>query len=474
METFNLTRARMLVALSIVIAVAIFALSIRDELRYPAADLRCKIVGARLLLAHRTLYPRPASLEPDAYYRMFKANTYTPALLLLYTPLNPFPYPVQRNLYFAIDWLCVAYLFLQTRAWFPPSQRVAHCVLFTLFLITDYALRLHLVQGQYYLALAALIAAAVSALRKPSSDSRWTSPFLLATLLLLRPSCFILLPVLWIQGFRLQVKHTLLVCSLIVLAMFAAFGPQPWADYLRTMENLQQSEIVRIFSPQLPPPSATSQQEPPATIDLSNYTKVEGEDYSHEFATNYGVSRSSVSLCSVQNAIRPVCQKLFKSPAIFGQVNTGLLLLAIAYSLLIAHALRKSPPEMKLGFALLTPLLIETFGPRRYAYSDVTLAPILMLIGAILISGRYWRRPLFRAVGVLVLSICILTSIAPWFLSPTNKPILALSLIRWTTLFAFANAVFLLAALRPETVAPPTSSSSSTRNHSLNRPALGP
>ena len=456
METFNPTRARLLVVLSIILAVAVFALSMRDELRYPAADLRCKIVGARLLLANLNPYPQPTALQPDVYYRMFKANTYTPALLLLYTPLNRFPYPVQRILYFAIDWICVAYLFLQTRTWFSPSRKITHCTLFTLFLITDYALRLHLVQGQYYLALAALMAAAISALRKPGSASLWTGPFLLATLLLLRPSCFIFLPVLWIQGFRLQVKHTLLVSSLIVMAMFAAFGAQPWAAYFRTMENLQQSEITHIFSPQTAPASAATQQEPAATIDLSNYAKVEGEDYTQEFASNYGVSRSSISLCSVQKTIRPVCRKLFRSPAIFSELNTGLLFLAIAYSLLIAYRLRNTLPEVKLGFALLTPLLIESFGPRRYAYSDVTLAPILILIGAILFAGSQWHRPLLRAVGALIASICIVTSIAPWFLSPTTKPILALSLMRWATLFAFANAVFALAALWPARFSPPT------------------
>jgi hypothetical protein len=154
-----------------------------------------------------------------------------------------------------------------------------------------------------------------------------------------------------------------------------------------------------------------------------------------------------VSFCAIQQTIRPSCARLFRTAEIISRVNTSLLVLTALYCLLIAYRLRNSTPDLKLGFAFLAPILLETFGPAKYAYADVTLAPVLLLILAILLQQHDWRQ--LRRGAALVLALCVLSSIGPYLLSSSTKPIIVLSLSRWIALLLFANAAFLKAAMHP-------------------------
>ncbi len=443
---------RIAVALSILVTAAIFALSLHDALHYPGVDLRNRIVGARLMHAHLNPYPDPGPFQPIERYRMFKLNTGSPALLAFYAPLCGLPYATARLLLFAFDWICIAFMFWQTRSWLPQTSlalasrnRAIHSVLFTLLLIADFALRLNIGEGQYYLIVAALVTTAISSWRAPDGTRGWIGALALSLLLLLRPISLIVFPILWLQGCGKQAMRAAVISAVFAGLMLAAFGAQPWAGYFAMARGLMQREASIIFTQAVP--SASTTEAPPVDTGTIPYWKVEGQDFSQMFRSNYAVTRAPVSFCAIQQTIRPSCGRLFRTAGIISRVNTSLLALTALYCLLIAYRLRNSTTDLKLGFAFLAPILLETFGPAKYAYADVTLAPVLLLILAILLPQHDWRQ--LRHGAALVLALCALSSLGPYVLSSTAKPIIVLSLSRWIVLLFFANAVFLKAALHP-------------------------
>jgi hypothetical protein len=423
--------------LLLIILLCVFAMSARDALRYPGVDLRCKVVGARLLLAHLNAYPDPARPEPNQFYRMFNNNTYSPALLLLYSPLCRLPYEPQRLLYFGFDWLCVGYIFLGSRGWFPAARRGLHAAFFVLFLITDFALRLHMERGQYYLLIAALTVAAISSWRKQNDsgglDSGWLGALALGVLILIRPTFLIVIPMLWIYGLRWQVLRSFVVAATFGAVTLAAFGVQPWTDYLHTVSALQQRYISNIFMPVARP------------LPVIQYDSVEGENFTKELGSSYFVSRASVGFIAGHAAL---AVRFCKTPAVFTRENNGLLLLTALYCLVVACLLRNSSLDIKLGFGFLAPIMVESFGPQRLAYCDVTLAPILLIIVAIILDQESWQR--YRIAIATVIAICVLSSIAPLVTNPVGKLITGLSLARWVVLLLCANAYLAIFARRDE------------------------
>ncbi|MDE3200158.1 MAG: DUF2029 domain-containing protein [Acidobacteriota bacterium] len=144
------------------------------------------------MTAHLNPYPLPSQPDANSYYRMFNYNTYTPFLLALYALLCKLPYALERLIYFAVDWLCIVYLFVRTRQWFPGSKRIWHWALFVLFVIADFGVRLHMERGQYYLEIAAAMAWNMGAW-KDEESSGWSGAIALALLILVRPTFVLLL-----------------------------------------------------------------------------------------------------------------------------------------------------------------------------------------------------------------------------------------------------------------------------------------
>lgn len=437
---------RLVVALCAVVTIAVFAASFRDALHHPGLDLRAKVVGARLLAAHQNPYPTAPYRAHDPYFRFFKFNTYSPALLAFYIPASPLRYPAQRLLYFALDWLLVATLFFLSRTWFPPTARAHHAALFTLFLLADFALRVHMDSGQYYLLLATLLAVVITSWRSRTRPAV-IGYAALSAILLIRPTYVILLAVFWLLGMRRQALRTAGGAALLMAVLLTAFGITPWIRYFQALSMVQRGEIRAIFPPyDLPAPPAPSTANTASSRSIST---VEGTDFAQKFPNNYLVSRTSISVCALQNSTRPVCARLTRSPAVFTVANTAALCLAAIYCLWMAHRLRARPLEIKLAFAFLTPILIETFGPQRYAYTDVTLVPTLLLLSGFLLRVQPNLLKLYsRAIAAFV-AICLLSSIAPYVLSLTHKPIMFVSLARWAALLLFTNAVFLYLARHP-------------------------
>jgi len=424
---------RIVIGLSLIILLGVMAMSARDVLRYPGSDLRPKIVGARLLLAHLNAYPNPETPEPNPYYRMFNENTFSPVLLLFYAPLCWLPFGSQRLIYFAFEWFCVGYMFVQTRQWCAPPKRTLHCAFFALFVVADFALRLHMERGQYYLLIAALTVMAVSAWLREEKDHGWIGPLALGILLLIRPTFLILIPVLWLLRFHQQAKRALLVAAVGVALTVATFGIQPWTGYFHMVSSLQRGYVRAIFMPEAHP------------VPSVEYQKVEGQDFSRQLGSSYFVSRASIGFVVGHPAL---IVRLCKTPAVFSRINTILLIITGFYCLGIAWLLRNSMVDMRLGFAFLTPIMVESFGPQRFAYADVTLAPVLLLIVAIALRQKTWGR--YRVLLAAVIAVCVISSVTPLVMYPVGKLITGLSLARWSVLLFGANAFFVKAALRSQ------------------------
>ena len=408
--------SKWIIYILVAVTVLVFALSLRDALKYPGIDLRCKVVGARRLLAGLDVYPSAGTPEPNPYFRMFNNNTYSPFLLLLYSPLCSLPYGVQRLIYFGLDWLFIAYMFARIGSWFPGGYSLVYKVLFVLLLIADFALRIHSERGQCYILIALLTVTAIHALKEP--QDRWLGAISLGILLLVRPTYLVAAAVLWVTGYRRHARLAVLTAAVGLLLTLCTFGPQVWIGYAKTITRMQKESVEGIFTPKLQSPSRGA------------YRVVEGHDFSLALATNYAaVGRTFTSLAG-QATLRPVTVRVFRNARILSSVNRILLIATLLACFAIALLLRNKITVAKLGFVFFSPVLIETFGPQRYAYCDVTLAPILLLvIGFAFASDALGKTERIIILGLV--AVCAGSAIAVFVLSPSGKAIMIVSLIHW-------------------------------------------
>ncbi|HWA93613.1 MAG TPA: glycosyltransferase family 87 protein [Terracidiphilus sp.] len=422
----------------LLVACAVFIVSARNAVRFPGIDLRAKVVGARLLLAHQNPYPSPEHPDPNEFFRMFNYDTYTPFLLSLYAPLSHLPYTFQRLVYFFIDWICIAFLFFRTRLWLPPAHRKWHGVLFTLLVIIDFGVLIHMERGQYYLAIAAAIAWAIGAWKDGRADG-WSGAIALGMLILVRPTFAIVLPVLWLLKCRTPMWRTAVVFFVLLALTVTIFGPRPWQTYVRSVYTQQSAALNQIFT----------RNNSADTAPKESRTKIaEGIDFSSSLDTNYTISRVFLGNLG-QNRIKTYAARIFRTPQLLSLVNRTLLILAALYCLLLAHRLNDAPHMVKLGFAFLAPIVIETFGPQRNAYCDIYLVPVLFaMLGFLFEKGRLsgWMR-LGAAGGV---GVCILAAAGAWILSPSGIAIEAVSLARWYVLLVLVNLYVVGLALHPK------------------------
>lgn len=427
----RLTRFLVL-GISSLLVLALLVISVCDARHYAGIDLRTKVAGARLLIAHRNPYPSPDRQDTDEYFRMFNDDTYSPFLLALYDPLCRLPYGVQRISYLVLDWVALVFLFLTTRAWFSPLKRNWHCVAFMLLVIADFGVRLHMERGQYYLPIAALMAWIISAWMREESPE-WSGAIALGLLILVRPTFVIVLPVLLLLRLRALAWRSAVVSFLLLAATLTWVGLQPWISYARTVSALQATTLQQDFAPDR---TEASPQEFPQP------KWAEGFDFSRSLHSNYAISRTFLSNLS-QKKIRPFTRRVFKSVGMLSSANSVLLASSVLYCLLLAYALRHAALKQRLAFAFLAPIVIETFGPQRNAYCDVVIVPVLLLIPAFAFgtNGLTKRVRIGLAVGC---GLCVAGSIGALALSAAGTLVEAVSLARWYGLLLLANLYFVL------------------------------
>jgi hypothetical protein len=211
-----------------------------DYRNYDGYDLRIRVVGARLLL--RGIDPYTYSTSPDLppelqdpgqQFAGLSRCTYPPPLLLVYAPLSPLPYPLQRGLWMVLEWLAlVAAVAVACR--FSPSARLRFLTAAVgLGLVgASYVWRFHVERGQYYVFIALLLATAVRLLLACRRDHLGAGALLGLAVALRPPVAIILLP-LWLGGLRKTALAGAGTAALCVTATLPLGGVTAYTNYLR-------------------------------------------------------------------------------------------------------------------------------------------------------------------------------------------------------------------------------------------------
>ncbi|MFN3875372.1 MAG: glycosyltransferase family 87 protein, partial [Flavobacteriales bacterium] len=211
--------------------------------RYAGVDLRDKVVGARSLMAGRSLYFDPwrpgdderfadPSVPPGATMTRY---TGTPFQALMLAPLGSLPYSTIRLTWLLIQYaLMVAAALLAFRASDDRSARamVLAAAVLAIALASGWW-RLHVERGQVYVAFAALLAGLFWSLRR---ERPGLAGVLAAILVLMKPThAFLLLPLAWRAERRMLLGG--LSLALVAAGVFALLpnGLRAWAEYAEAM-----------------------------------------------------------------------------------------------------------------------------------------------------------------------------------------------------------------------------------------------
>lgn len=227
-----------------VIVLAITALnglaSFYDYWRFDGYDLRIRVVGARLLVQGIDPYTYSSSpdlppelQDPGQQFRGLSRCTYPPPLLLVYAPLSPLPYTLQRPIWMVLEWVALlAVIALASRL--SPSARIR-------FLTTacglglvaaSYVWRFHVERGQYYVFIALLLVLAVGLLVRCRRD-HLVAGILLGLAIAMRPPVAIILLPLWLGGLRRTALTGGLTAAVCVAATLPLSGMTAYANYTR-------------------------------------------------------------------------------------------------------------------------------------------------------------------------------------------------------------------------------------------------
>lgn len=226
-------------------AALLFSLAIDAWLtrKYGGVDLRDKVVGARSLLAGRSIYFAPWRPGEDERFadpmvppgaRMTR-YTGTPFQALVMAPLGALPFGALR-----LPWLIIQYALLLLAAWLAfrafddGSARAMVLVAAVLAIVLASGWwRLHVERGQVYVAFAALLAALFWSLRRQRLA---LAGALAAALILLKPTyALLLLPLVLRAERRMLLGGAGL--ALVAAGAFALLpnGLRAWAEYAEAM-----------------------------------------------------------------------------------------------------------------------------------------------------------------------------------------------------------------------------------------------
>jgi hypothetical protein len=312
-------------------------------------------------------YLLPSAEAPD-FYRTFSPTTVSPAHLLLYEPLRAWPYLRQRKLHFLMDWLLVGAVgFLILRL--PRELLPNHLALFLLavLLVADRALRLHFDRGQAYLLLLFLCALfTLSYIRSERDRSAgWVAVFVLAILILLRPTYLLALAGCAILGWvRFAARIAVFVLLLLTTCVLCT-GARPWRSYIEMLRGAEEQHFRISVEQRVERTGAPSLIE---GLDFRKHLSVNGYEHDRTFLGILGF-RGLASWSVEHRRALLIANRL------------GLMIAAVAGMFLLWRLRLVNDTRIKVAALLLLPLNVETFGPQRYAYADVLLVlPLIMLI----------------------------------------------------------------------------------------------
>lgn len=236
----------MILLLLLSVAGACLRASFLDVRKYGGVDLRARVTGARLLVAGRDPYrvgERPSDerfIDPLQTYPGLSRVTYQPTLLLMYAPLSPLAYRIQRWAWFALEWLAMAALgalslcLLQGR-----RDRLLFLLIFICGFVASNGWRLHVERGQWYVFLAMLTALFARLVRRGANDV--ASGLVLGLVVALRPtmvSAILLLLIVRRRRFMPTLAAT--TAGGVTLATLWVAKPSVWSHYSEVISHYSQ------------------------------------------------------------------------------------------------------------------------------------------------------------------------------------------------------------------------------------------
>ena len=218
-----------------------FVVSLRDIKQYGGNDLRNKVVGARYLLAGLDPYaiewspPSEWFVDPLRRYPGPCRTTVTPLVLMVYCPFAWLPYSTQRMIWFFIEWLtmilCILVLMRIVR---PGMSRFVFLVFALLFFISGYFWRLHVESGQFYIFLTFVLSLAIFFDMEQKSI---IAAILLGLLTILRPSFFIIIPLMLLLR-RWKIAGAIVLASMAIFMLsLTGSNIQSWKSYFKNVPD---------------------------------------------------------------------------------------------------------------------------------------------------------------------------------------------------------------------------------------------
>ncbi|WKZ65532.1 MAG: glycosyltransferase family 87 protein [Flavobacteriales bacterium] len=226
-------------------AALLFSLAIDFSLtrKYGGVDLRDKVVGARSLIAGRSMYFSPwRPGEPERFAdpmvppgATMTRYTGTPFQSLVMAPLGALPFGAARLPWLVLQYALLLLTVVLARSAFAgtgwPGALVAGIVLVALLASTSW--RLHVERGQVYVIFAALIAGLFWSLAKAR---HLLTGALAAALVLFKPTyAFLLLPLVLRVNARMLIGAVAMVGASAAVFAIIPNGLLAWSEYLEAM-----------------------------------------------------------------------------------------------------------------------------------------------------------------------------------------------------------------------------------------------
>jgi hypothetical protein len=360
-----------------------FSTSWQDVHHDGGADLRPKVVGARAMLAGQNPYRLPPNSQLPESLRdadrladpLASRVSYPPTLLAVYGIFAALRYPVQRLIWFGLEWAALlASILILATVIADRNIRLAFIGMCLVFAVGAPGWRLHVERGQYYVFLLLLIAIAARRLVARSSDD-WLAGVCLGFAVALRPTLIVIPVLLGLLRWRRTAITSVAVagvCMLLTLPM----APIPvWRDYVGVVRR--QQDAVLLGQPVSIVPA-----------ERRGNTFIDGADF------RASLDSRTANLTSV-HALGAFLRHQFSRSALMA-INSSLALVVVASSaaFLWTRRARLSGAAAMAG-SLVTAFLVEYFLPIRWGYADVYLIVPLALLAPYL----WQRRALLIGAG---------------------------------------------------------------------------
>jgi hypothetical protein len=369
----------------------------KDVNHFNGIDLRRKVIGARALLAGFDPYVyrlitndagRP--LSPPLEMRAWNELPYTPPVLLVYAVFANLDYPVQRVIWWGIEWGAllgsIALLMWVMRG---ARERVVFSCLAMVFFAAGYFFRLHVERGQHYSLFLLLLSVGCTACVRGGRGS-WWGGIAFGVAGMLRPTLLMLPLPLWIAGYRRAAIATAGSALGVFVATLPLTGIEYWQSYAR---------VIDAYEKELLSPGYIAKNlgvDPMAARD-----RIEGTA-GRERAMD---ARSMNTV--VMSAPFYFASKVLPMPDIlqWGRLSRVLLVVMVlgACALLLWANDRPLPRREAMAYVAVMAVAADFFVPMRWGYVDVMFLLPLGLEMRQLLSRSFPRWPLVIVIASLLL-----------------------------------------------------------------------